>query len=122
VSARSSDFSSPPDLRDIRMVLRREDLRFSPESSESVRVSRECIRQHLQGIIALERRVTRSPYLAHAALANQGGDFIRAHASAGTNGHLRGILRHEVDCAVDDGERFTPSRYSSSPAVVQRPK
>jgi hypothetical protein len=40
VSARSGDFSSRLDLRDIRMVQRREDLRFSPESSDDGRQGR----------------------------------------------------------------------------------
>ena len=52
-------------------------MRFSPESSESLGVRREGIRQHLQGIVPLERRVMRPPDLAHAAFANQGGDFMR---------------------------------------------
>jgi hypothetical protein len=72
-----------------------EDLRLSPESSQSVRVRRERIREHLQGIVSLERRVMRSPNLTHAAFANQGGDFIGAEPSPGsdhrreTSGHPR---------------------------------
>ena len=37
------------DVRDVRMVQRCEDLCFSLESSQSVRVRREGIREHLQG-------------------------------------------------------------------------
>ena len=79
------------DVGDVRMVQRGEDLRLSLESSESVRVRREGIGQHLQGIVPLEPRVMRSPDLAHAALANQGGDFIGAEAAAGADGHVRGF-------------------------------
>src|SRR5262245_55257340 len=72
------------DVGDVRMIEGREDLRFSPESSKSVGIRRERIRQNLQGIVSVEREVTRSPDLAHPAFANQGGDFIRTYASAGT--------------------------------------
>jgi hypothetical protein len=34
-------------------------------------------------------------YPAHAAFANQGGDFIGAEASAGADEHAGGILRQE---------------------------
>ena len=37
------------DMGDVRMIEGGEDLRFSPETSEAVRVRRERIRQHLQG-------------------------------------------------------------------------
>ena len=70
-------------MGDVWMIQRGKDLRLSAESSEAVRVRREGIGQHLQGIVSLERRVMRSPDLAHAALANQGGDFIWADADAG---------------------------------------
>ena len=80
------------------MIERRKDLRFSPKSSESIRVRREGIRQHLQRIVPLERRVVRPPDLAHAALANQGGDFVGTETSAGADGHLRRILRQPADC------------------------
>ena len=72
------------DMGDVRMIEGGEDLRFSPETSEAVRVRRERIRQHLQGIVALERCVVRSPDLAHAALADQGSDLIRAEARTGS--------------------------------------
>jgi len=89
------------DMRDVRVIQRRKDLRFPLESPESLGVRRESIRQHLQGIVPFEPRVMRPPDLAHAAFANQGGDFIGAEATAGPNGHLRGILRHERRCAAN---------------------
>ena len=56
----------------------------------------------------------RSPDLAHAALANQGGDFIGAEATAGANGHVRQILRQELACAANRGtavEAARPTRF-----------
>ena len=73
------------DVSDVRMIERGEDLRLSLEPREPVRVRRERIRQHLQGIVPLERRVMGAPDLAHPALANQGGDFIGAEATAGAD-------------------------------------
>jgi hypothetical protein len=64
------------------MIQRGKDLRFSPKSREPLRVRRERIRQNLQSIVSLKRRVMRAPDLAHAALANQGGDFIGAKECA----------------------------------------
>jgi hypothetical protein len=64
----------------------------------------------------------RSPNLAHAALANQGRDFIRAEPSAGADGHLPGILRQRVDCAVDDGERLLPVAIRRRLLEIQLPR
>ena len=38
----------------------------------------------------------RPPHLAHAAFANQGGDFVGTDAGAGSEGHVRAILRQAV--------------------------
>src|SRR5688572_21225879 len=46
------------------------------------RVRRDCLREHLQGIVPFERGVMRPPHLAHSALANQGSDLIRTDAAA----------------------------------------
>jgi hypothetical protein len=71
-------------MGDVRMIEGGEDLRLSPESSEAVRVRRERIWQHLQGIVPLKRCVVRSPDLAHAALADQGIDLIRVETRTGS--------------------------------------
>ncbi len=46
-------------------------------------VSREGVGEDLQRDLAVELRVGRLPDLAHAALAEQGGDVVVAEASAG---------------------------------------
>jgi hypothetical protein len=85
------------DVGDVRMIERGEDLRLTPESRESIRVRRERIRQHLQSIVPLERRVVGPPDLAHAAFTNEGGDFIRTDACAGCQGHV--VCRGYSGCA-----------------------
>jgi hypothetical protein len=71
----------------VGMIERGEDLRLSPESSESVRIRRKRVGKDLQGIVSLERDVPRSPDLTHPALANQDGDFIGTEANAGSQRH-----------------------------------
>jgi hypothetical protein len=79
------------------VIQRSENLCFSPESSESLRVNCEGIRQHLQGIVSFERRVVRPPDLAHAAFAKESADLVRPESSAGTDSHVRRILRQAMD-------------------------
>ena len=77
------------------MIQRREDLRLALEAGQPLRVRREGIRQHLDGDVPLERRVARSLDLAHAAFADQGGDFVGAEARA-TRLQRHSIRRHET--------------------------
>ena len=75
-------------MRDVRMVQGRKDLGLALEPGKAFRVSREGVRQVLQGIIASEPDVPCPPHLAHPALTNQGSDLIRAEARTGS--HLHG--------------------------------
>lgn len=75
-------------MRNVWMIERSEHLGFSVEPSEPLGVRREGIWQDFQGIVSLESRVLRAPNLAHAALAEERGDFIGAEAAAGANGHV----------------------------------
>jgi hypothetical protein len=58
-----------------------------PTGIEAIRIRRERVGEHFQGIVPLERGVMRSPDLAHAAFANQGGQFIRAEARTRNQRH-----------------------------------
>src|SRR5437773_2218004 len=69
--------------RDIRMIERREELRFAPEPRNTVAIQRERFRQYFQGDVAIERRVSRAIDLAHAARAEWPGDFVRSKPSPG---------------------------------------
>ena len=59
---------------DIRVIEAGEDLRLPRESGEAVRISREGVGQDLQRDLAVELGVGGLPDLAHAALAEEGGD------------------------------------------------
>ena len=69
------------------MIKGRKDLRFSPESGESVGVGRKRVRQNLQSIVPPELGMVRPPDLAHSAFAKQGDDFIRPEANTGGQHH-----------------------------------
>jgi hypothetical protein len=74
-------------VRDIRMIQGGEDLRFALKPSEAVCVRGKGIRQHFQGVFALERRVPRAPDLTHPAAAERSADLVRAEAGAGGQRH-----------------------------------
>ena len=67
----------PVDLSNIRVIQRREHLRFALESREPVWVRGKRRRQDLQRDIAIERRIARTIDLAHPARAEGADDFIR---------------------------------------------
>ncbi len=60
------------------MVEAGEDLRLPLEPSEAVRIGREGVGEDLQGDLAVELGVGGLPDLAHAALAEEGGDVVAA--------------------------------------------
>jgi len=49
-------FFDAVDLRDMRIVQRREDLRFTPESGQSIGILRESLRQDFERNLATELR------------------------------------------------------------------
>ena len=62
-------FFESVDRSDVRMVERRENLRFALESRETVGIGREGIREDLERDVAIEPRIARAIHLAHAARA-----------------------------------------------------
>lgn len=60
------------------MVEAGEDLGLSLEPSESVGIKGERLREDLEGDLPVELRIGSPIHLAHAALADQGGDVIVA--------------------------------------------
>ena len=73
-------------LGDVRMIQRREDLRFTLEAGEAVMVGGDVRRQHLNGHIAVQAAIAGAVHLPHAAAANERDDVVGAEASAGTEG------------------------------------
>ncbi len=64
-----------------------ENLRFTLAPRQAAWIRRERIRPHLQRDITVELGVSGTVDLAPAALADLGGDFVRAEAGAGAEGH-----------------------------------
>ena len=64
------------------MIQGSEDFRFALEPGQSLAVGRHRVGQHLDGDGALQVGIGRAVYLAHAAGANLGGDFVGAEAVA----------------------------------------
>jgi len=65
------------------------NLRFAMEAREAIRIGCERRQQDLQRNVAIELRIPRPIYLAHAAGANRGNDFVRPESDAGTERHVQ---------------------------------
>ena len=70
----------PVDLRDVRMIERREHPRFSPEAGEAIGIAGDGGQQDFDRDLAIERRVAGLVDLAHPARADSRRDLIRADA------------------------------------------
>jgi hypothetical protein len=84
---RAGRFLDAVDVRDVRVVERRQHLRLSVESVEPLGIRREQLRQHLDRDVAIQPRIARAIDLAHAAGAEGGNDLVRTEAAAGTQRH-----------------------------------
>ena len=73
------------DCPDVRMVQRRQDLRFALEPREPVRIGRHRRGQHLDRDVPLQAAVARTIDLPHAASAQRRQDLVRAYRTA--HGH-----------------------------------
>jgi len=72
---------------DIRVVQRGGCAGFLLESTEAIDVGRKCSGEDFDRDITSESRIARTVYLAHAASAEGGDDFVRAETGAGSEGH-----------------------------------
>ena len=70
----------PVDLRDVRMIERREHPRFSPEAGEAIGIAGDGGQQDFDRDLAIERRVAGLVDLAHPARADTRRELIRADA------------------------------------------
>ena len=68
--------------RDVRMIQRREDLRFPSEPRDAVRLLGETVGEQLEGDVAAESRITRAKHSAHAAFAQLPADMVGAERVA----------------------------------------
>jgi hypothetical protein len=68
------------------MIQRREDLRLAVEARQPVSIVDERIGKHFQRDIAMQLRVAGTEYLTHAALAEDGHDFVRTEGGFRSEG------------------------------------
>ena len=68
-------------MRNVRMVQRREDLRFTLKPRQAIRIGDECVRKDLERHIALQLGVVRAVHLAHATSAQRADDVIGTEVS-----------------------------------------
>ncbi len=64
----------------------REGLGFPLEPGDTLGIRSQRLRQDFDGYLAIEGRVSGPIHLPHPALADLGGDLIRAEAGAGSEG------------------------------------
>ena len=81
-------------MRDVRVVERREDLRFALEAREAIGIGGERVGQDLERDVAIQLRVARAIHLAHAAGAEQRNHFIGTDTSAVGKGHENGVSEY----------------------------
>ena len=80
---------------DVRVIQRRERLRFPLKAGDPLGVRDERFRQNLDRNVATQLRVARLVDLAHATCPKGRKDLVRAEADAGNEGQERlpGIIR-----------------------------
>lgn len=89
VSGFKQTFVEPVNLRDVRMIQRREHLRLAPKSREPICIVHDRIGQHFDGDIAIQPRIARPIHFAHPARARQREDFVCAETSTRCERHCR---------------------------------
>ena len=82
----AADFLEAVDLRDVRMIERREHLRFALEPRQPIGIGRERVRQDLDRDVAIQLRVAGAIHLAHAAAPQERLDLADAEPCAGSKG------------------------------------
>ena len=102
----ASDFLQAVDVRDVRMIERRQRLRFAVKPRQPIGVVREGIGQHLEGDIAIELRVAGAKHLAHSPGAECGEDLVGTDVAAGNESHRLCNGLYERVCTDGHLERF----------------
>ena len=85
----------PIDVRDVRMVQRREASSLALEASEAVGVIRGRLRQHFDRHVALEFAVVGAIDFTHPAHADLSGELVRSETGAG-NESQASFLDHVI--------------------------
>ena len=82
------DRFQPVDRADVRVIQRREHLRFTPEAREPFGIVRETVGQRFQRDVTTQPRVSGPIDLSHAAGTERRQDFVRTEARARGERHL----------------------------------
>ena len=69
--------------RNVRMIQRGQHQGFASEARHAIGILSEGFRQNLDSDVAVELGVDGPPHLAHAALAELGGDPVMGNGAAG---------------------------------------
>ena len=72
----------PVDAADVRMIEGGQQLRFAPETGDTIGIAREDIGKQLDRHVAIEPGIATAIYLPHAAGADRRDDLVRSQASA----------------------------------------
>ena len=114
-------FFSAVDLRDVRVVEAREDLRFPLEPGQPIGVGSEGVGEDLQRDIAAQLRVGGAIDLAHAALADEGSHVVMPQPRTDLEGHqlVYRVVRRRDSFDVRERSSFSgapdrPARHSAS--------
>ncbi len=75
-------FLEAVDRTDVGMVERGEELRFAPESRESIGIDREGVGENLERDFTVQTRIACSVDLAHTARADGGENLVTAEPGA----------------------------------------
>jgi hypothetical protein len=98
---------------------------FALKAGDPVGIEREFLRQNLDRDFSFEVCVLRAVHLTHAALAEQGYDFIRRKLLANLHGHVLSIFYAEgmhlamFDCRESPEQRT--KNLETHSALVQHP-
>ncbi len=87
VRPRPLGFLDAVDGGDVRMVETGENLGFSLEPRQPVRISGKRLGQDLQRDITVELRIRGTPHFPHPAFAEFGGDFVMPEPCADAKQH-----------------------------------
>jgi hypothetical protein len=83
--------NEPVNLRDVRVIERREEASFTLETGKAVRIGCEVGWEDLERDVPLESRVARPIHFAHAASANGRRDLVLTDARSRVSGTTCGL-------------------------------
>jgi hypothetical protein len=90
---RPVDLLETVDLGDVRMVQRRQHLRFALQAREPIGIAGKRFRQDLDRHLSLQPGVARAIHLTHAAAAERLGDFVGAEGCPALQAHRMRVRR-----------------------------